>query len=61
MSFDNFDERVWEVLEAFEKARTETDYAEAKSLCVVRFRDAHDQMAFIDAAKEAFNRTKGVL
>lgn len=55
-----FDECVWEVLAAFESAKTEQDYNNAKQLCCKRF-EPLAQMAFIDAAREARSRCLGVL
>lgn len=53
-------ETIYEVLEAFDSAKTEQDYRKAKQLCC-RFFSAPEQLAFIDAARSAFARTRGVL
>lgn len=49
---------VYEVLSAFEGARSLKEYRAAKALCVRRF-DAIGQMAFIDAARAARSRIGG--
>lgn len=57
MSFENL---VYEVLGAFAGAKTEKDYLAAKRLCAKSFGPV-EQLAFVDAAREARSRCLGVL